>query len=181
MAATVIINRWTGTSGSPTKTNITSINTVANAQDAHETTAASSSNPIRVPDSGTNYSYWVVTRLNCTVAPAGTIDNIRWYTDGSNGFGTGIGCNVGKASSYVQATGTVGVTGNLLSTSNYATLSYGPQNAFDFNSTSPLPVSGSTSGTGDFGDYLVYQLTVGTSAAPGTTGQESFTWIYDET
>jgi hypothetical protein len=183
MAATVIINRWTGSSGGPTKDDITGANTVANADDTHQTTAVGSADPIRIPTVGTNYSFWVATRLECTVTPAGTINNLRWYTDGANSFGTGITCKAQNASTYVQATGTVGVTGTQLTTGNYATLSGAPVNAFTFTSGSPKSLTGSITNpsTGDFGHFMVYQLEVGTTASPGATGSETFTWLYDET
>lgn len=181
MAATVLIRRWTG--AGPTKTDITSINTVANASDAHQATASGSSNPIRIPSSSSNYSFWVTTALQVTVTPAGTINNLRWYTDGANGFGTGVTCIVQTASSYVQATGTAGTTGIELTTGNHAGLSGAPVNAFTLTSGAPLSVTGTISNpsTGDVGDQVVYQLVVGTSAGPGVTGSETFTWIYDET
>jgi hypothetical protein len=179
MAATVTIRRWTGTTGSPTKTDITGINTRANAEDAHST--AGTTNPIRVPESGTNYSYWVSTRLSCDVAPSGTIDNLKWYTDGANGMGTGVGVNVNTASGYVQATGTAGTTGIQLTTGNHADLAGAPTNAFAYTSGSPLSVTGSTTGTGDFGHFVVYQVTVASTAGPGATSTETFTWSYDET
>ena len=181
MAATVTVRRWTGTSGGPTKTAIKAINTVANAQDTHETTAASSSNPIKIPAAGTNYSYWVVTRLQATVAPTGTINNLRWHTDGSANFGTGVGCNSNQATAYVQATGTVASTGDILNTTNYATLSATVVDCFSETSGAPLAVTGSTTTTGDFGNFVVYQITVGTTASAGATAQETFTWLYDET
>lgn len=181
MPATVVIRRWTGASGSPTQTNITSANTVANAVDSHQATASSSTNPIRIPTAGTNYSYWVATRLQCTVAPAGGISNIRWHTDGTNNFGTGVGCNVGQAGTYVQATGTAGTTGNILNNTNYSGVGT-PSNAFAYKSTATFAITGSIGATtGDFGNFVVYQLTVGTTANPGTTSQETFTWLYDET
>lgn len=183
MAATIIINRWTGSSGGPTKTAITSANTVASASDAHQTTAAGSSNPIVIPAAGTNYSYWVTTRLSCSVTPSGTVNNIRWYTDGTNSLGTGVTCNVQTASSYVQATGTLGTTGTQLTTGNHAGLSGTPVDAFTLSSGSPKSVSGSIDNpsTGDFGDFIVYQIAVATTAGPGVSGSETFTWLYDET
>jgi hypothetical protein len=46
---------------------------------------------------------------------------------------------------------------------------------------SPLAVTGSTTlANTDFGNYVVYQLTVATSASPGATNQENYTWLYDE-
>jgi hypothetical protein len=183
MAATVVINRWTGASGSETKTAITGGNTVASASDTHQSTAAGSSNPIRVPTTGTNYSFWVSTRLSATTSPSGTINNLRWYTDGSNNFGTGVTCKGQNATSYVQATGTTGTTGTQLTTGAHAGLTGSPVNVFTYTSASPKSLSGSISNpsTGDFGDFFVYQIEVDTTAGPGVTNQETFTWVYDET
>lgn len=182
MAADVQIRRWTGSSGSPTKTNITSINTRANAEDTH--TTAGTSNPIQIPASGTNYSYWVATRLYANTAPSGVINNIRWHTDGSANFGTGVNAKVNTASGYVQATGSAGVSGTQLTTGNYATLSGAPVDAFSNypNATTNLAVTGSINATtGDFGNFVVYQLSVADTAGPGATNMETFTWLYDET
>jgi hypothetical protein len=177
MPATVIINRLTGSG--PTLNNITGINTRANAEDAHSTSGTA--NPIQIPASGTNYSYWVVTRLQCTVAPSTLINNLKWFTDGGNGFGTGVTCKVQTASGYVQATGTPGESGTQLTTGNYASLAGAPSDAFAYTSASPLSVSGSIGATtGEFGDRVVYQIEVASTASPGVTPSETFTWRYDE-
>jgi hypothetical protein len=179
MAATVTIRRHTG--AGPTKTDITSINTRANAEDAH--TTAGTTNPIQIPAAGTNYSYWVCTRLSVDVTMAGTINNLKWYTDGTISFGTGVTCKMNTATGYVQATGTAGTTGIQLTTGNYATLAGAPTDAFAFTSGSPKSVTGTMSNpsTGDLGDYVVYQVEVGTTAGPGATPSETFTFKYDET
>ncbi len=183
MAATVTIRRWTG--AGPTKTDITSINTRANAEDAHST--AGTTNPIQIPAAGTNYSYWVTTRLSADVTPAGTINNIKWYTDGANGFGTGVTATVGSVPSgtgYTQATGTPGTTGTELVVANYPGFTPSPgDDPFSFTSGSPKSITGTISNpsTGDFGDFVVYQIKVGTTAGPGATPQETFTWKFDET
>ena len=177
MAATIKINRLTSTG--PTTTDITSINTRANAEDAHST--AGTTNSILVPAAGTNYSYWVVTRLECTAITAGTVDNIKWYTDGANNFGTGVTCKCNTATGYVQATGTPGTTGTQLTTGNYATLAGAPSDVFAYTSGSPLSVTGSATTAVQFGDRVVYQIEVGTTAASGATAQETFTWKYDDT
>jgi len=178
MPATVTIRRHTG--ATPTKTDITSINTRANAEDAH--TTAGTTNPIQIPAAGSNYSYWVATRLSADVTPAGTINNIKWYADGANGFGTGVTALGNTATGYVQASGTAGTTGIVLSVANYATLTT-PVDPFTFTSASPKAVAGSLSNpsTGDVGDYFVFQLVIGTTAGPGATAQETFTFKYDET
>jgi len=186
MAATVLIRRKTGASGSIASTDITSINTRANAEDAHST--AGTTNPIRIPAAGTNYSYWVTTRLDATVTPAGTIDNLRWFTDGANGFGTGVTCKGAKASTgadagYRQATGTPGTTGTQLTQGNHSGLDEAPADVFGFTSGSPKSLTGSITNpsTGQFGDHWVYQIEVGATAGPGATAQETFTWRFDET
>ena len=177
MAAGVQIVRLTG--AGPTATDITSQNTRANAEDAHST--AGTANSILVPTSGTNYSYWVVTRLNITSITAGTVDNLKWYTDGANNFGTGVTCSVGTATGYTQATGTLGQTGTTLNATNYPTWTLGNANAFTYVTGSPLSVAGTTTATGQFGDRVVYQIGVDTTAASGATAQETFTWRYDDT
>lgn len=179
MAATVTIRRWTGSSGSPTKTNITSINTRANTEDAHST--AGTSNSILIPAAGTNYSYWVSTKLSVDTISSGTVDNLRWYSDGTNNFGTGVTCNGNTASSYVQATGSAGQTGTQLTTANHSGLASAAVDVFTFTSSSPKTITGTATTTGDLGDFFVYQIEVGTTASSGATAQETFTWKYDDT
>jgi hypothetical protein len=179
MAATVLIRRWTGTTGSETKSDITSINSRANAVDTHST--GETSNPIRKPASGTNYSFWVSTRLDCSVAPAGTIDNIRWFLDGTNNFTAGITMKGNTATTYETATGTAGTSGNQLTTANHAGLDGAPVDTFTHTSGSPKSITGSTTTTGDFGAFFVYQIEASTAAVAGETGTETVTWRYDET
>lgn len=180
MPATVTIRRWTGSSGAPTKTDITAGSTRASTSDAP---SPGTNDPIPVPLAGTNYSYWVSTRLSVDVTPAGTINNLRWYTDGANSFGTGITCLGNTASAYVQASGTQGTTGLQLTTGNHANLAGAPVDVFTHTSAATKAITGSMSNpsTGDLGDFFVYQLGVGTTAGPGTTPSESFTWVFDET
>lgn len=178
MTATVLIRRLTG--AGPTATDITSINSRANAADSHST--GDTTSPITIPPSGTNYSYWVTTRLDATVTPSGTIDNLRWYSDGSNNFGTGVTCKGQEATSYVQATGSTG-NGDQLTTGNHAGLTGSPVDVFGLTSGSPKSLTGSISNpsTGQFGSRFVYQIEVASTASPGATAQETFTWKYDET
>lgn len=183
MPATVIINRWTGASSAPTKTAITSGNTVANANDTHTATAAGSADPIRIPSAGTNYSYWVSTRLSASTSPTGSITNIKWYATGNN-FGTGVGAIGNQGTAYVTAVGTQGTTGNILSTASHAGLAgSAPVDVFTYTSVLPRAIGGTlgSTATGDFGSFFIYQVTVGTGAQPGTTGPSQFNWTYDET
>lgn len=180
MAATVTIRRWTGASGGPTKTDITSGSTRASTSDAP---SPGTSDPIPVPNSGTNYSYWVSERLSADTTPAGSIDNLRFYTDGSNNWGTGVTAKAQTASSYVEATGTQGTTGTQLTQGNHAGLTAATVDPFGWTSGSPKTVTGSISNpsTGDFGHFVVWQAEVASTAGPGTAPTETFSWRYDET
>lgn len=179
MAATVTIRRWTGDSGNPTKTDITGINTRANAEDAH--TPNGTTNSILIPAAGSNYSYWVSTRLSVDSISGGTVDNFKWYTDGSNNFGTGVSCIGATADKYVQASGTAGQTGLELTPDNHSGLSKEAVNVFMFTSDSPQSIMGAANRTGDAGDFLIYQIVVGATASSGATASETFTWKYDDT
>lgn len=174
---TVEILRKTGTT--PSTTDITSSNTRLNATDAHSTSGTT--NPVKIPDSGTNYSYWCTTQLNVSSnSESYTVDNIKWYTDGSNDLGTGLTMNVATATSYVQATGTEGISGDELTTGNHTGLTGSPSDAFAYTSGSPLSVSGSISGsTGEVGNMVVMQINVADTASVGASSQETMTYMYD--
>lgn len=180
MTATVIIERLTG--AGPSRTDLAGGNTRANAADAH--TTGDTASPIEIPSGSPNYSYWVSTQLNATVAPDNLLDNIEWFTDSSNSYGTGITNLVGVAASYTQATGTPAVTGTELLVGVYSGLSPSPpEDAFAETTGSPLTVAGNTTGTGAFGSIVVYQVVVASSASAGTkpATPETFSWRFDET
>jgi len=182
VAATIIINRLTG--AGPATTDITSINTRVSTSDVHST--ASTVNPLPIPAAGTIFSYWCVTRLESTGAPVTLVNNLQWFTDGTNSLGTGVTLEVGTATDYTQASGTLGDTGDELTNTNYSTGTLTPtdpsaDNAWAYDSGAPLAVTGTTSTVEQFGDRVVYQMTVGTSAGAGATATETLTWQYDET
>lgn len=193
MAATVLIKRVTGASGSQTLNDITSSSTRLNTADV---VADGTANPTQIPASGTNYSFWASIRLVCSVAPTTGINNIRWYTDGTNSLGTGVGLNVSTVSgtngsttiNYTQASGTAGVTG-LEMGANYGHSITTPVDAFTYTSSAPLTVSGTfttgvdtaaNSASGSFADWVILQLTVGTTASSGVTASETITYVWDE-
>ncbi|KKN08730.1 hypothetical protein LCGC14_1053800 [marine sediment metagenome] len=187
MVATVTIRRLTGVSVGPTSTDITSINTRANAEDVHST--GDTASPIEIPTAGSNFSFWVNTILHATTAPDNLLDNIEWFTDGGNSYGTGITLQVATAAraSYTEAPGTIGVTGTELTDTNYTGGTITPatptDNAFAFVTGAPLSVAGSTTTTGEFGELVIYQVKVITTATPGTkpATAEIITWRFDET
>lgn len=151
-----------------------------------------SNNPVPIPAAGTNYSYWKQIYLFCDTAPDTQVDNIKFYTDGSN-FGTGITLNVGDQfptknnasdAGYEVATGTGGTTGDEV-TANHAGIS-SVSDAFSYTSGSPL--NGPTisedgsiiNAVSETSNYLVLQLAVVSTASPGNKTNETLTFQYDE-
>lgn len=173
--ATIDIVRLTGSG--PTETSITSANTRWSASDDP---AAGTNNPVPIPTSGINYSYWVTTRLKSTANPDGhTINNLRWFA-ATNNAPPGLGYSGNQATAYDQATGTLGTTGDQLTTSNYTGLSATPVDVFTLTSASPMSITGSTTSTGQFGNRFVYQAEVDSTATAGLQAGDTFTWRYDE-
>lgn len=163
MAATVKIVEKNGAGGTQTDKTSSTIR-FKNADNATVDTA----NRMVVPASGSDYSYEKWLRLQVDVAPSVDIQNIKFYTDGNNGFGTGIGLYAKAVSSYsTPAEGT--------STSGYA-------DAFTYTAASPLTLgAGPYTGTGEKGDHCVLLLKVDSTAAPGLLASETLVFAYDET
>jgi hypothetical protein len=125
------------------------------------------SDPINIPAAGTNYSYekWLI--LNVTVAPDTNISNLKFYTDGGNGLGTGVGLYAKAVTSY--------------STPALGTSTAGYTDAFTYTSGSALSLgAGPYTSTGEKGDHAVLLMTVGDTASPGQTSSETITFSYDE-
>jgi len=147
--------------------------------------------PIPIPASGTNYSYWKQLYLYCSAAPDTQIDNIRFHTDGG-GFGTGITVNVadqfpvknsGSDAGYDLATGTPGTTGDVMT--DHTDIS-SVTDAFTYTSGSKLSgPSISESGNiinaiGESSNYIVFQMAVINTASPQDLANETWTFTYDE-
>src|SRR5712692_9077134 len=100
-------------------------------------------NPIPIPASSVNNSFWKSCFVKCTVAPNTQINNLKVYTGGTD-FGTGITTKIGNqfpthnlasTAGYKVATGVVGTSGDDMVTALYVT-SYA--NLFSFTSGAPL-------------------------------------------
>lgn len=194
MVATVSVKVDTGGSnGTPgTSTDIDALGPPALQFRTADNSTVDTAAPIVIPTSGTNYSYAKSCYLYCDTAPSVQIDNVQIYTDGSSGLGTGVGVkigdqfptrNSGSTSGYVVATGTAGTTGNEITTfyTGVTTVS----DFFSFTSVSTKSLSISESGSiinasGETTDYFILQMTVASTASPGTTANETGTIQYDE-
>ncbi len=174
MAATVIINEWNGTSGAEVATDKTS-GTIRYKKADNATVDAL--NPLVKPGAGNDRSYEKYTRLRITgTGPTGVITNPKFYTDGTNNFGTGI-------SAYILTT-------NL---GSYATPVIPANDAsgtdqFTYNSASGKALdvanAGPYSGTNtNIADYAVLWMTIASTATSpqNPTSGETVTYAYDET
>ncbi len=187
MAATVTIRRWTGTAAAPVKTDVTAIVSRYSTSDNHYTSGTT--NPIPVPSTGTNYSYWVSYRLSIDVTPVTTVNNLKFYTDGASSSPAGVtwlcqSANVGADAGYREATGTIGTTGLVLDATNHTGLTAAPVDPFTFTAASPKTLTGTMSNptTGDVGDFVVVQMGVAsTVASTGAVTAETFSFVFDET
>ncbi len=182
MAATVIINEYHGAGWAKTDKTSGTVR-FKNADDANVDLI----NPLVVPASGQEYSFEKWLRLEITDAGGFTqIDNLRAYSDGSNGFGTGIKLWYAVTGSYRPP--------EIPSESAdppQSTAAGSPQeNMTDFfTATSGAPIDMDAINTGPFtdgspaeqiGDYLALVMEVETTASQGVLTAETLTFAYDE-
>jgi len=132
--------------------------------------------PLPIPTSNRTYSREKWHRFKITGGTYTSISNIRWYTDGANGFSTGVKLWYAADSSFT--------------TPAVVTVTDDPPHhdavdmtdAFTKTSGSPLTLgAGPYSSNALVGDHLVTVMEVETTAsASGSTGSETLTWAYDE-
>lgn len=149
--------------------------------------APGANNPILIPVAGTNYSFWVTTRLYVTTNPDGhTVNNLKWFA-ATNNLPSGVTikgqeANIAPNAGYRWATGTVGTSGTLLNTTNHTGLTGATVDVFSFTTGSPKSLGGTNSATG-FGTFshFVYQVAVdSTAVAASPASANTFSWRYDE-
>lgn len=168
MPATVVITAYRGAAAATTD-NIDGTAIRYKQADNHTVDAL---NPIPIPGAGTAYSWIKHMKFNVTVAPANLINNLKVYSDGANGLGTGMDLLVGENATYTNPTtqaATLYVAATLAS-------------VFGYSSGSPLTLSGSPSisTTGTVGNYVVTQFSVASTATQGNSGTEVITFSFDE-
>jgi len=124
-------------------------------------------NRMIVPPAGSNWSFQKFLRLNFQ----GTftdVSNLNFYTDGSNGFGTGVLLWAKAVASYATP---------VLETSSGTYL-----DAFTYTVGSPLSLgAGPFTGLGDNGNYVQQAMEVLSTAVQGALPAETMTFVWDET
>jgi hypothetical protein len=147
---------------------------------AADNATVDSNNPLVIPATGQNYSYekWLRMYIG-TTGPDTSITNPKFYTDGSNDYGTGI-----KLWATIDGAHSAPV---IPSTANDP-----PQhdavamtNAFTYTSASPLAIdvtnTGPYSGTStNIADHVILVMEAEAGATQGALSGETITFVYDE-
>lgn len=124
-------------------------------------------NPMVKPGSGSDFSFEKWLRLNVTGGSYSQITNVRAYSDGANGLGTGVLLWAKAVTSFAtpaEATATTGYT-----------------NFFSYTSGSSLSLgAGPYTSTGEKADHLVMMCEVQSTASGGLTPSETLTLAWDE-
>lgn len=165
MAATVDIIEKNGSTGNAT---IKTSGTVRfkNADDANVDT----NNPLVIPSAGQfdfSYEKWLRLKIGAT-PPSDRISNIRFYTDGTSGLGTGVdvfGRSAAAFSTPAEVTTTTGLT-----------------NIFTWTVGGALVLSSTNfSGSGtEIGSHVVLTMRIADTATVGAMTAETVTFSYDE-
>ena len=167
MAATIQIHEMSGADTGVDKTSGTVRFKLA------DNSTVDTNDPLQVPGAGTDYSYSKKLRPYMEAPPGTNISNLRWYTDGTSGFGTGIALTAKNIGTTFGA--------------NYDTAMTGGADLFSYTSGSPLDGDGTD--TGPFvpaddntyvGDLIELQMSVASTASNGALTPETLTLAYDE-
>lgn len=134
------------------------------------------SDPLPIPSSARTYSYEKWHRFKITGGTYTEVSNIRWYTDGSNGYVSGV--KLWYATDATFSTPADPSTANDPPQHDAVAMT----DAFTATSGSPLTLgAGPYTSNGLAGDNLVTVMEVETTAAAsGSTNSETLTWAYDE-
>jgi len=151
--------------------------------------------PIPIPATGSNFSYFKQIYIEVTAGTFTQINNVQFYTDGSN-FGTGITTSIADQlpahtsvsdAGYEVATGTPGTTGDEMITVHAGITT--ETDAFSFTSACTFAPGDSTAigeagniinAIGESTNYWVVQMEVASTASPGDLADETWTFQYDE-
>lgn len=162
MAATVQIIEKNGAGGTGTDKTSGTVR-FKNADNA----TVDLNNPMVKPPSGSDFSFEKWLRMNVTGGTYSQITNVKAYSDGSNGLGTGVLLWAKAVTAY--------------STPAEATATTGYTNFFTYTSGSSLTLgAGPYTGTGEKADHLVMMMEVQSTASGGLTPSETLTLAWDE-
>ena len=140
---------------------------------------------------GPYYSFLKHTYLRLDVTDGHTLSNVKFYTDGTNNFGTGVDVKVGlqfptktnaSNAGYEVAAGTATSGEEMVANHGGITSS---ASIFNYTAAAPLSISIGEAGNvmnavGETTNYIVLQGEYANTASVGTTNQETGYLSYDE-
>jgi hypothetical protein len=169
MAATVQIHEMTAAAAGVDKTSGTI------RFKAADNTTVDTNDRLQIPGAGSIYSYTKHARFYFQSAPSVDIQNLRAYTDGSQGWDANVGCQ------YDVPGGGLGtfpnINTNISGTDIFTKTAGNPPTSIDLDAIN----TGPHTGTGYKGDHLRMQMSVAAGAPPGQLTAEPLTFAYDET
>jgi len=144
-------------------------------------------NPIPVPSTGTEYSYWKTIYLKCTaINEASQINNVQFYSDGAVFTDyTGITLKVGEQFPIRRSDVTIGYDVADAAESMIPSYCSSSVDVSTLTSSSSLSLTIQETGniidaTDETTNCLILQLEVGSTASSGTLTAETLTLSYDE-
>jgi len=162
MAATVQVIEKNGAGGTPTDKTSGTIR-FKNADNS----TVDLTNPMVKPGAGSDFSFEKWLRMNVSGGTYSQITNVKAYSDGGNGLGTGVLLWAKAVTAY--------------STPAEATATAGYTNFFTYNSGAALTLgAGPYTSTGEKADHLVMMCEVASTASGGLTSSETLTLAWDE-
>jgi hypothetical protein len=151
-------------------------------------------NKLVIPSAaGTNYSLWKQIYLYCDDPDTHTLDNLKFYSDGTNSFGTGVDLQVGlqfplkdhSSSGGYEIPTLTGDSGDEMVAGH--TIITSKASVFGYSSVAPLAgpsiseAGNVINAVGETSNYLVLQMDVTDAASPGELPvDETLTIQYDE-
>jgi len=162
MVATLTLRVQTGSSPGSQSSAVTGVDLIS-ADNATNSLANRQANPITV---GTR-SYEKFLKLRVDVAPANAVTNFKIWGDGSVAANTTLFFK-GAVTSYTTPVSTA----SSVATEDFTDYTSGAKADWDTASYTTI---------GDVTKYAVFQLSVGSGAAPGNWPTETCSYSYDET
>lgn len=124
-------------------------------------------NPMVKPGAGSDFSFEKWLRMNVSGGTYSQITNVKVYSDGANGLGTGVLL-------WAKAVTTFATPAEATATTGYT-------NFFSYTSGSALSLgAGPFTSTGEKGDHAVMMCEVQSTASGGLTPTETLTLAWDE-
>jgi hypothetical protein len=176
MAAVPKFYELNGPSGAPVTTELTEIVFCSD-----DNVAPGNEHPLVKPGAGlTNRSFAKTLGFGFSTGPAVSCSDVQLYSDGAIGW-TGCTLYIGDQlpSTYVQATGSVGNSGNDM-TAVYSGVITSKTSFATYTSASPKTITMiKTSGTGIYTRFFIMQVDIADSAVVGVLGSEAISvkWL----